>query len=260
VTEVPPPAQGDPAAGPTGKVSFSRRLRNYFLTGVVIAGPVAITLYIAWWLIGVVDNFVKPLIPPAYNPDYYLPVHIPGYGVLVAVVVIMLIGFLTANLAGRTLVQLGERVLHRLPMISTLYRALKQIFETVVSQSANNFKEVGLIEYPRPGLYAVVFLSTKAKGELAEKVVGDDIVSVFLPTTPNPTSGYLLYLPRKDVQILDMTVEDAAKLIISAGLVSPDYQKKTAELAEDIKDAAHAQEEAKPAAKRRTRKAPAKAS
>jgi len=138
-----------------------------------------------------------------------------------------MLGFLTANLVGRTLVQFGESILHRMPFVSVLYRGLKQIFETVVSQSHSNFKQVGLIQYPRPGLFALVFISTDAKGEVAEKVVGEDVISVFLPTTPNPTSGFLLFLPRKDVEILDMSVEDGAKLVISAGLVSPDYQKQT---------------------------------
>jgi len=214
-------------------VPFGRRLVNYFLTGLVIAGPVGLTLYIAWSIIRSVDAFVKPLIPPQYNPDTFLQFSVPGYGLIVAVIAIMLLGFLTANLVGRTLVQFGEKFLSRLPMISTLYGAIKQIFETVVTQSKNNFRDVGLIQYPRPGLWAVVFISTPAKGEVAEKVHGEDILSVFLPTTPNPTSGFLLFVPRKEIQILDMSTEDAAKMIISAGLVAPEYRKKTAALAQE---------------------------
>lgn len=215
-----------------GHVSFSRRLINYFLTGLVIAGPVGITLYIAWWIIGVIDDFVKPLIPIKYNPDSYLGFHVPGFGLAVAVVSIMLLGFLTANLVGRTLVQFGEKILSRLPMISTLYKAIKQLFETVVTQSAQSFRQVGLIQYPREGLWALVLVSTEAKGEVAEKVHGEEILSCFLPTTPNPTSGYLLFVPRKEITILDMSTEDAAKMIISAGLVSPEYRKMTDELAQ----------------------------
>lgn len=216
-------------------VSFGRRLVNYFLTGLVIAGPVGITLYIAWWIIGVVDDFVKPLIPMRYNPDTYLGFHVPGFGLAVAVVAIMLLGFLTANLVGRSLVQAGEKILSRLPMISTLYKAIKQLFETVVTQSAQSFRQVGLIEYPRKGLWALVLVSTEAKGEVANKVHDAEdggVLSCFLPTTPNPTSGYLLFVPRSEIIILDMTTEDAAKMIISAGLVSPEYQKMTGELAE----------------------------
>lgn len=217
---------------PSVNITVGRRLVNYFLTGLVIAGPVGITLYISWWIIDFVDKLVTPFIPRALNPSTYLPFEIPGFGLVVAVLSIAVVGFLAANLFGRTLVNIGENILHRVPMISTLYKALKQIFETVVNQSAKSFQHVGLIQYPRPGLWAVVFLSTEAKGELAEKVEGDDIVSVFLPTTPNPTSGFLLFVPRKEIVILDMTTEDAAKLIISAGLVTPEYQSKTAALAD----------------------------
>ncbi|MFT6659786.1 DUF502 domain-containing protein [Maritalea sp.] len=217
---------------PPQKVTAGRRLTNYFLTGLVIAAPVGLTLYITWSIIRFVDDFVKPLIPPQYNPDTYLPISIPGFGLVIGSFALIMLGFLTANLVGRTLVQFGESILHKMPFVSVLYRGLKQIFETVVSQSHSNFKQVGLIEYPRHGLYALVFISTEAKGEVAEKVTGEDITSVFLPTTPNPTSGFLLFLPRSEVHILDMSVEDGAKLVISAGLVSPEYQTKIEELAE----------------------------
>ena len=218
---------------------LGRHLTNWFLTGLVIAGPVGITLYVAWWVIGVIDSFVKPLIPEQYNPDTYLPVHVPGFGLLVAAVAITIFGFLAANLVGRSLVQLGERLLNRLPLVSILYRGLKQIFETVVNQSSQSFRQVGLIQYPRPGLWAIVLISTPAKGEIFQNIEGDEVLSCFLPTTPNPTSGFLLFIPRKEVKILSMGTEDAAKLIISAGLVSPSYQKKTAELAAEH-DAAEA--------------------
>lgn len=214
------------------KVTAGRRLTNYFLTGLVIGAPVGLTLYITWSLIRIVDDFVKPLIPPQYNPDTYLSIDIPGFGLVIAAVALIMIGFLTANLVGRTLVQFGESILHRMPFVSVLYRGLKQIFETVVSQSHSNFKHVGLIEYPRKGLYALVFISTVAKGEIAEHIDGEEVTSVFLPTTPNPTSGFLLFMPRKEIHILDMSVEDGAKLVISAGLVVPEYLKKTEELAE----------------------------
>jgi uncharacterized membrane protein len=218
-------------------VGPGRRLTNYFLTGLVIAAPIGLTIYITWSIIRIVDDFVKPLIPAQYNPDTYLPITVPGFGLVIAFIAIVLLGFLTANLVGRTLVQFGESILHRMPFVSVLYRGLKQIFETVVSQSHSNFKQVGLIQYPREGLWALVFISTSAKGEVADKVRGDDIISVFLPTTPNPTSGFLLFVPRKDITILDMSVEDGAKLVISAGLVSPEYQAKMAELAEEAEEA-----------------------
>ncbi len=208
-----------------------RTIYNWFFTGLVIAGPIGITLYLAWTAIGVVDSFVKPLIPPQYNPDNYLPVIIPGFGLLVGMIAVTILGALTANLVGKTFLQFGDRMLARLPVVSTLYRGLKQIFETAVNQSSQSFKQVGLIQYPRPGLWAIVLISTSAKGEVQEKVEGEDVLGCFLPTTPNPTSGFLLFIPRSEIKILDMGTEDAAKLIISAGLVSPEYQRETARLA-----------------------------
>ncbi len=212
------------------------RLRNYFLTGLIIVGPVGITLYIVWWFINLIDGWVKPLIPLQYLPETYMPFTVPGLGLIIAVTALIVIGALTANLFGRTLVNYGERIVNQMPVVRTVYRALKQIFETVLSQSSASFQNVGLIEYPRRGLYAVVFISTDTTGEIRSKADHEDgLYSVFLPTTPNPTSGFLLFVPRADVLILDMTVEDAAKLVISAGLVVPDYQEKLKDLAEDAK-------------------------
>ena len=203
------------------------RLRNHFLTGLVVAAPVSITIYITYWFITLVDEWVKPLLPDRYNPETYLPFSIPGLGLLVAIIALTLLGALTANLFGRTIVGYSEQMVGRMPVVRNVYRALKQIFETVLSQSSSSFKEVGLIEYPRKGLYAVVFISTDTEGEIAEITRSPSgMVSVFLPTTPNPTSGFLLFVPRKDVMFLDMSVEEAAKMVISAGLVVPEYQAK----------------------------------
>lgn len=229
----PPPNHQHPHH--VGALTFGRRLTNYFLTGFVIAAPLGIAIYVTWWVISFVDDLVKPLIPQAYNPDKFLPVHVPGIGLVFAVVAIMILGFLTANFVGRALVQFGESVVARIPFFSVVYRSVKHILETVVAQGSANFKEVGIIEYPRPGLYALVFVSTTMKGEISVKAKGDDVVSVFLPTTPNPTSGYLLFVPRRDIIVLDMSVEDAAKLVVSAGLVAPDYQETTRKLVEDAK-------------------------
>ncbi len=205
------------------RIGFGMRLRNYFLTGLVIAAPLSITIYITWTFIGWVDAWVKPWIPERYNPDHYLPFTVPGFGLIVAIVVLIVLGATTANLFGRTIISYGELLLDRTPLVRSIYRGLKQIFETVLSQTNQSFKDVGLIEYPRPGLWAVVFIATETKGELSEKAGGDetDLLSVFLPTTPNPTSGFLLFVPRKDVIVLDMTVEEAAKVVISGGLVTP---------------------------------------
>ncbi len=220
------------------RVSFAGRLRNYFLTGLVICAPLVITLYLTWSFVIWVDAWVKPYLPSRYTPDYYLPFPVPGFGLLIALVVITLIGFLTASLVGRTVIGFGESILHRMPFIRVIYKGLKQIFQTVLSESSNSFQKAGLIEYPRKGLWSLVFLATDTKGEVNAKLTesGEDTVSVFLPTTPNPTSGYLLFVPKRDITILDMSVEDAAKLIISAGLVSPEYHAKTAQLAAAQRD------------------------
>ncbi len=209
------------------------RLRNYFLTGFIVTAPLAITAYLAWSMIGWVDSWVKPYIPFRYNPDNYLPFAIPGFGLIVALVLITLIGFLTANFIGRTIIATGENILGRMPLVRSVYRGLKQILETVLSERSDTFKKVGLIEYPREGLWALVFIATETRGEVQAEV-GDEAgqtIAVFLPTTPNPTSGYLLFVPKKDVIELKMTVEEGAKLVISAGLVAPEYQAKTAALA-----------------------------
>lgn len=204
------------------------RLRNYFFTGLIVAAPLSITIYITWSLIGWVDDWVKPLIPSSYNPDTYLPFTVPGFGLIVAILALTLLGAATANLFGRTIVRYSELMLDRTPLVRSIYRGLKQIFETVLSQSSGTFQKVGLIEYPRKGLWSIVFVSTETRGELVDHAGGDDndLYSVFLPTTPNPTSGYLLFVPKRDVAILDMTVEEAAKVVISAGLVVPESQAK----------------------------------
>ncbi|MGN6549497.1 MAG: DUF502 domain-containing protein [Pararhizobium sp.] len=210
--------------------SASGRLRAYFLTGLIICAPLVITLYLTWSFILWVDGWVKPYLPRAYNPDSYLPFPVPGFGLVVALVVITLVGFLTANLIGRTIIGFGESILDRMPFIRVIYKGLKQIFQTVLAEQSNSFKRAGLIEYPRKGLWSLVFIATDTRGEVNHRLQdgGDDTVSVFLPTTPNPTSGFLLFVRRSEIVMLDMTVEDAAKMIISAGLVSPEYRSAEA--------------------------------
>jgi len=215
------------------KPSFGRRIVNYFFAGLVLAGPIAITLYLAWAFIGLVDGWVVPLLPQWLNPSRYLPFGIPGLGLIVAIVAITLVGFFAANFVGRRLFHLGERIVSRVPVISSVYGALKQIFDTLITQRGTSFKNVGLIEYPRKGVWAVVLIASEARGEVAYKIPGEDLIGVFMPTTPNPTTGFLMFLPRKDVIVLDMSVEEGAKLIISAGLVAPVYHPKVAKLAEE---------------------------
>ena len=202
------------------RVSVLRRLRTHFLTGVVVTAPIGITLYLAWLFITYVDGKVTPLIPAQYNPETYLPFGIPGLGLVISIVVLTLIGAIAKNFLGRAVVGMGERLLARMPVIRNVYGALKQIFETVLAQSSMAFREVVMVEYPRRGLWALAFVTSKTKGEV-QNVTEDEVVNIFLPTTPNPTSGFLLFVPRKDLVTMHMTVEDGIKMVISGGLVTP---------------------------------------
>lgn len=223
----------DPEDGAPHRGHLATRIRNYFLTGLVITGPIGITLWLTWTFIQWVDGWVKPFVPAVYNPDTYLPFPVPGFGLIVAIFLLTIIGFLTANFAGRSLLSFGESLVGRMPLVRNLYNGLKQIFETILDQRGNSFTKAALIQYPRKGLWAIVFISTATKGEVSRQLSDQgDMVSVFLPTTPNPTSGFLLFVPREDVIELDMSVEDAAKLVISAGLVSPEYPDMLEDLME----------------------------
>lgn len=217
-------AQADKTEG----THFVARLRNYFLTGIVVAGPIAITVYVVRWFVTSIDEWVKPLLPSLYNPDLYLPFHIPGLGLLIAIIALTLFGALAANLIGRTLVSYSELMVGRMPVVRNVYRGLKQMFETVLTQKGGTFKQVALIEFPCPGLWSVVFVAADANGEIQDKlgVDGKQLIGVFLPSVP-PTAGYVVYMDKKDVVMLDMSVEDAAKLLLSAGLVMPPYQPRT---------------------------------
>lgn len=209
------------------KHSAITRLRNYFLTGFIVVAPLTITIYLIWTFVEWVDGWIIPYIPDVYNPETYLPFDMPGVGLVMAIIIITMIGFLTASFIGRSIVNIGERILNRMPLVRNIYSGLKQIFQTVLSGKTGSFKKAGLVEYPRKGLWAIVFIATETKGEVDSRLSkeGDNTVSVFLPTTPNPTSGFLLFVPKKDIIILDMTVEEAAKLVISAGLVAPEHRQ-----------------------------------
>lgn len=198
------------------------RLRNYFLTGIVVAAPVGITIYITWTFVHWVDSRVKPLIPSVYNPDHYLPFSVPGVGLLFAILILTLLGFLTANLVGRTVVSYGENLVERTPLVRNIYRALKQLFQTVLSQSSRSFQKVVLVEYPQKGVWRVGFVATPARGEIMTRLADEDPLAVFIPNTPNVTAGFLVFVPRREAVALEMSVEEAAKMIISAGLVVPD--------------------------------------
>ena len=200
---------------------FWLRLRNYFITGIIVVAPIALTIYLVTLVVGFIDENVLPLLGEKYHPDNYLPFAVPGIGVVIFVVAITLTGWLATGLIGRTVVSVGERFLDRMPVVRSVYSVFKQIFETVFAQSSRAFRDVVLISYPRAGCWAIGFATGTTRGEVCD-AIGDDVVNVFLPTTPNPTSGYLLFLPKKDVIFLDMTVEQGIKLVISGGVVTPE--------------------------------------
>ena len=218
------------AASQTGVVA---RVRNYFLTGLVVAGPLAVTVWLIWSIVNWVDDLVRPLIPPVYRPETYLPWPIPGTGLIIAVIALTTLGFLTANLVGRKLVELGEGLLNRMPIVRPVYKTMKQIFEALFSKSGSSFRQVALVEFPAPGMWSLVFLSQPPSADIAEKLPQGEHVSAFMPCTPNPTTGFFFYVLRKDLVVLDISVENAMTLLISAGMVQPgaDEQKKLAALA-----------------------------
>lgn len=203
--------------------SLAMRLRNNFLAGLVICAPIAITIWLTWTFIHWADSWVKPYIPARYNPESYLQFAIPGFGLLIALVLITLVGFLGKNLIGRSVLQFGDSLFYRMPLVRTVHKSLKQIFETVLRDKGTSFTQAALVEYPSAGLWSVVFVATDARGEIATKfrAMGKDMVACFLPPTPFPTAGFLVYVPREKIVPLDMSAEDAAKLIISVGLVTP---------------------------------------
>jgi uncharacterized membrane protein len=234
----PPNSSGDPLTVDAPKAvppqtSVAGRLRNYFLTGLVVAGPLAITVWLIWSLITWVDGFVTPIIPPAYRPESYLPWPIPGTGLIIAIVALTLLGFLTANLVGRTLVGWGEGVLDRLPIVRPIYKTMKHVFEALFSKTGSSFRKVALVEFPAPGMWSLVFLSQPPGGDVIKKLPSGEHVSAFMPCTPNPTTGFFFYVKRKDLIELDISVENAMTLLISAGMVQPEgeVQKNLAALA-----------------------------
>ena len=216
---------------PTLLKRFISGFRNSFLTGVVVIAPVGLTVWLVWTVIGWVDGFVLPFVPSQYQPEELLKailgedvrVNIRGLGVVFFLVFTTFIGWIAKGLLGRTFILSAENLVNRMPVVRSVYSGVKQIAETVFAQADRSFEKACLIEYPRRGIWAIGFISTAAKGEVSKRAgSGQKMQSIFVPTTPNPTSGFLLFFPAEDVIELDMSVEDAAKLVISAGLVYPE--------------------------------------
>lgn len=213
------------SSGQAGSADISSRgvfarLRAYLLAGILVTAPIAITVYLTYGFLLWVDSKVTPLIPPHYNPNFYLPFSMPGLGLIIAVVFFIMVGWFAKNFLGRLIINVSENIVHRLPVIRAVYKAIKQVFETVMTSQSQAFRDVVMFEYPRQGSWALGFVTGITKGEV-QRLTDTEVVNVFLPTTPNPTSGYLLFLPRKDLVFMKMSVEEGIKMIVSGGIITP---------------------------------------
>ena len=194
-------------------------LRTWFFTGIVVGAPIGITIWLVWSFVSFIDKQIKPLIPVEWNPETYLKFALPGFGIVVAVVGLTVLGALAANLIGRSFLEVGERVLSRVPLVRSIYSAVKQVFEAFASSEASSFKEAVLIEYPGPGLWAIGFITSRNPGtEITDRIPG--AIGVMIPTSPNPAMGHLIYVEPGKVKTLDMSIDKAAKLVISFGVLN----------------------------------------
>jgi uncharacterized membrane protein len=202
------------------------RLRGYFLAGILFTAPVGITLYVAWAFVRFVDKWVAAILPARYNPLAHLPYDIPGTGLIVLVLALTLIGAFAAGFFGRLITRMSDEILARMPVIRGLYSAVKQLFETVLSKKSSAFREVVLVEYPRRDIWTLAFVTGSPTPDIKKAVGEEGMISIYVPTTPNPTSGFLLFVPRKDLIYLDVPVEDGLKYVISTGIVAPPASQK----------------------------------
>lgn len=201
------------------RLRLLRWARNRFFTGVIVAIPVVVTLLVVNWIVTKIDANVFRIIPDSLNPETYLGFAIPGLGIIISIILLFLLGVIASNFIGKSLIKSGEKLLDRVPVVSPVYKSLKQIVETVAAQKDRAFRDVCLLEYPKKDVWAIGFVTADLSGKPAE-ALGDGMVCVFVPTTPNPTSGFLLFVHQDSLQILDMTPEEGAKMIISGGMVS----------------------------------------
>lgn len=220
MSELPTETPAPQASKEGAKTGLMYRLRNYFLTGILVTAPPALTIYLAVLFVSFIDGKVRRFIPEEYNPEQYLPFAIPGLGVLVVLVAMILIGAFTTGYLGRLLVRLWERMWEKMPFVSGIYSTFKQLFETVFSQKSNAFRQVVLVEFPRKDAWTVAFVTADVPYHIAQTLASEDLISIYVPTTPNPTSGYWVMYHKKDVIPLDISVEDGLKMVISLGIVA----------------------------------------
>ncbi len=194
-------------------------LRNYFLTGLLVILPISVTCYVIWVLIKAMDSILK-FVPAKFLPETYINLPIPGLGLVLVVLIVLVVGLLTRNFVGRRMVRLGERIVDRIPLARVLYVGVKQLMEALIYQKTKAFQKAALIEYPRKGIYAIAFITGESRGEV-QQLTEKKMINVFVPTTPNPTSGFYILIPEDEIKILNMSVEEAFKLIVSGGIVSP---------------------------------------
>ena len=202
------------------KIKKRQTLKTYLFTGILVTTPVAITFYVSIKLFLWLDGCVTKFIPARYNPETYLPYGLPGLGVLLLLTFFVLVGMFTANYIGRWLVGLGQKLLYRVPVISSIYGALKKLFEAVMGNNTQAFRKAVLVEYPKKGMWTVAFVTAPVYVGF-KKMLPKDMVTLYVPTTPNPTSGFMVYVPKKDVKELNIPVEEALTMILSMGIVDP---------------------------------------
>ncbi len=202
-------------------------LKRYLIAGILVWVPLGVTFFIIKFLINLMDRTLL-LLPAKYQPETLIGFTIPGLGVVLSVFVVLVTGMIAANLFGRQLVAIWESLLNRIPLVRSIYTGVKQVIETLFSTAGDSFRNVLLIQYPREGIYTLAFQTGKTVGEVQDKT-GEEVVTVFVPTTPNPTSGFILIIPKKDTIKLDMAVDDGLKMVISLGVVVPEWDKAGAE-------------------------------
>lgn len=205
---------------PSFHLTLLGRLRAYLFAGILVTAPIAITFYLAWLVVSFVDERVSKFLPRDYNPNSYLPFAVPGFGLIIIALALVLIGWFAAGLVGRVVVRVGEAMVARMPVVSNVYSALKQIFDTVLKQRSTTFRTVVLIEFPRRGLWRIGFLTGATPGR-AQDAHTETLVNVFVPNTPNVATGFLVLVPRDELRVLELTAEEALKLIVSAGIAAP---------------------------------------
>lgn len=207
---------------PAGPLS---RLRRYLLTGILVTAPISITIYLTYIFLTFVDSKVVHLLPKEWYDALYAHTTIPGIGLIIVLTIFIAIGWLATNFLGRIFIYLSEYIVNKMPVVRTLYNAIKQIFETIMASQSNAFREVVMLEYPRRGVWSIGFVTGTTKGEV-QNLTAEETINVFVPTTPNPTSGYLLFVPKTELKYLDMSVEEGVKLVVSAGIITPERIEK----------------------------------